>query len=361
MGREARNFDWITVLLLICLGLFGLFLLLTLSVNLFFAHLVYLLIGFSLLFFFSRIDAELLWWFAPLGYVIGNIFLALSYFGPSIRGASRWIVIGSAQLQPSELAKPLFLLAFSYFLTKYPPRVLRYIPLHVILFLIPFLLVFKQPDLGSSIVYAAFWLAMLIAGGLPIGLFVIVVVMGIFFLPVVWSALLPYQRDRILTFLNPSLDPRGAGYNALQAMIAVGSGQLIGRGLGRGTQSHLRFLPEHHTDFIFATLTEELGFIGGILLFICYAFLLIRIIVPLFKRPTQIDSRVFIYSLGLFSMLVTQITINAGMNMGLIPITGITLPFVSYGGSSILSSTLAFAFLWALDRSKRDSSAIAIR
>ena len=142
-------------------------------------------------------------------------------------------------------------------------------------------------------------------------------------------------------------------------MIAVGSGQLIGRGLGLGTQSHLRFLPEHHTDFIFATLVEELGFIGGLLLFSAYSILLIRIISPFF-RGTRQEAGVFIYSLGLFTMLLSQIFINAGMNMGLMPITGITLPFVSYGGSSILSLTIAFGFLWAIQRGQTDDSTIAI-
>ena len=143
------------------------------------------------------------------------------------------------------------------------------------------------------------------------------------------------------------MDPKGAGYNALQAMIAVGSGQWFGRGLGRGTQSHLRFLPEFHTDFIFATLIEELGFLGGSLLLFGYAFLLYRIIAPVI-RGVITDTRVFIYSFGLFAMLLSQIFINAGMNMGLIPITGITLPFVSYGGSSILSTAISFGILWAI-------------
>lgn len=360
MGRGSFNFDWVTGLLLLCLGSFGLFLLLTLGYSAFYQQLFYIIIGFILLYACSRIDPLLLWWFAPIGYVLGNIFLALSYLGPNIRGATRWIVIFGAQLQPSELAKPLFLLAFAYFVVTYNPREIKNIPIHIILFLIPFLLVFKQPDLGSSLVYSSFWLAMLLAGGLPVYLVVMSVVIATLLGPGVWTILLPYQRDRIMTFLNPALDPKGAGYNALQAMIAVGSGQFIGRGLGRGTQSHLRFLPEHHTDFIFATLVEELGFLGGILLFSLYAALLIRIIAP-FMREAQYNLGVFVYSMGLFAMLFSQIFINTGMNMGLIPITGITLPFVSYGGSSILSLAIAFGFLWAIQRAKYEDAGIAIR
>ncbi len=178
-------------------------------------------------------------------------------------------------------------------------------------------------------------------------------------LPFLWSHLASYQQSRILTFINPALDPKGAGYNALQSMIAVGSGQWWGRGLGRGTQSHLRFLPEFHTDFIFATLVEELGFLGGTLLLTGYAFLLYRIITPIFAGAVE-DTRLFIYSFGLFAMLMSQIVINAGMNMGLFPITGITLPFVSYGGSSILSTAISFGILWALVRANRNGSGIAI-
>lgn len=360
MGRNTGNFDWITALILLFLSCFGLFLLLTIGFDVFLQQAAFLVTGFVIIYLASRLDSIILWWFAPFAYVLGNLFLLLSFLGPKIRGASRWIFLGPIQIQPSELCKPLFLLAFAYFITKYTPRKLANLPILMGLFLVPLILVFRQPDLGSSLVYGSFWVAMLLAGGLPVTVLLSIVALCALLLPAGWFALLPYQRNRILTFLNPGLDPKGAGYNALQAMIAVGSGQIFGRGLGRGTQSQLRFLPENHTDFIFASVIEELGFVGGILLLSGYAFLLIRIILPLF-RGEQRDVGVFVYTLGFFSMLLSQIFINAGMNMGLIPITGITLPFVSSGGSSILSLSLAFGFLWALQRGKADSSTIAIR
>lgn len=359
MGRRTHHIDWITALLLLCLGLFGLFLLLTISSSYFVSQLLYLIVGFVLLFAFSLIDPFLLWWFAPIGYVLANLFLALSYFGPTIRGATRWIFIFGAQIQPSELIKPFLLLAFAYFMAKYSPRVLANIPKLLILFAIPFFLVLRQPDLGSSLIYASFWSAMMLAGGIPIWFVVATVSLLGILGPFLWNHLAPYQQGRITTFLNPTLDPKGAGYNALQAMIAVGSGQLFGRGLGRGTQSHLRFLPEFHTDFIFATLIEELGFLGGTLLLAGYGMLLARIIAPILKGIVT-DTRVFLYSFGLFAMLISQIFINAGMNMGLIPITGITLPLVSYGGSSILSTAIAFGILWALSRDRASDAGIAI-
>lgn len=359
MGKNAHHFDWIGLLLLLCLFSLGLFLLLTVGANLFWQQLVFILLALVLLFIFSHLDPVVLWWAAPFGYVLGCIFLALSYLGPTVRGATRWIMILGVQLQPSELAKPFFLLAYAYFMHKYSPRNLKNFPFLFVLFLIPFLLVYRQPDLGSSIIYAVSWLAMMLAGGLPVGAVAAAIAAGTISLPFLWSLLLPYQKDRIITFLDPAHDPSGAGYNALQAMIAVGSGQWIGRGLGRGTQSHLRFLPEHHTDFIFATLIEELGFLGGVLLLTLYGLVLVRIITPLMKHHTD-NPGFFAFTLGLFSMLLSQIFINAAMNMGLLPITGITLPFISYGGSSILSWAMAFGLLWALGRHKSDSGTIAI-
>lgn len=360
MGRIFKRIDWVSGICILCLASFGLFLLLTVDQTLFLQQLLFLVIALLFLVGISLIDWTLLWWMAPAGYVGSILFLFLSYFGPSIRGAQRWIMIGPMQIQPSELVKPFLILAFARFLTQYSPRNVRFVPLHMILFLIPFFLVLKQPDLGSSLVYGGLWISMLVASGFPFGFLVVFVVLGALLLPFGWHALAVYQKSRILTFLNPALDPRGAGYNALQAMIAVGSGQLFGRGLGRGTQSHLRFLPEFHTDFMFATLIEELGFVGGALLLAGYGFLLWRILSPL-VRGSITDAFPFIYSIGLFATILTQIFINTGMNMGLIPITGITLPFVSYGGSSLLSLAISFGFLWALQQQKRQRTDIAIR
>jgi len=349
MGRIFRNFDWITTLLLILLGSFGMFILLTINPALFTQQMLYLILGLVLLYIVSRIDPIILWWSAPIGYILANILLFLSFFGPAIRGATRWIFVGPLQLQPSELAKPLFLIAFARAIAAYPPRYIRYLPLHVAIFALPFLLIFRQPDLGTALVYASFWIAMMLAGGLPVRYLAASVLALVVVSPLLWGVLAPYQRARIETFINPTLDPRGAGYNALQATIAVGSGQWFGRGLGRGTQSHLRFLPEYHTDFIFATLVEEFGLVGGFLLLTIYGALLLRILAPLLRGLIS-DIFPFAYAVGLFTMILTQIFINAGMNMGIIPVTGITLPFVSYGGSSILSLTVAFGLSWALRR-----------
>ncbi len=351
--------DWVILLPLLLLGLVGLFVLLTTNMSLFWQQAFFLVIGAVIIWVLSHLDSIILWWLAPYGYAISILLLIASYFGEPIRGASRWIVIGGAQLQPSEIVKPLLILAFSRAIVEYSPRLWRNLLIHGIVFVLPFFLVFRQPDLGTSLVYASSWISMMVAGGFPLILFVLGggVLVGGF--PVIWASLADYQKSRIYTFLNPALDPQGAGYNALQAMIAVGSGGLFGRGLGRGTQSHLQFLPEYHTDFIFATMVEELGFFGGVTLLLLFAILLWQLIKP-YMKGTIGSPFVFFYTIGLFGILLTQVVINTGMNMGIIPVTGITLPFVSYGGSSILSLCTAFGLLLALRRKSSDDGGIAI-
>lgn len=347
MGRNTRYNDVVVGITLVLLSTFGLFLLLTINTSLFWQQLLYVLAGGALFFFVSRLDIELLRWFVPFGYVLGNLFLLSSYLGPVIRGAKRWIIIAGVQLQPSELVKPLMLFIFAYLISKYPPKKPPEIAFHTILFIVPFLLIFRQPDLGTSLVYITMWLAMMIMGGLPLPIVFGGAGLGIAGIPLFWRLLAEYQKSRIITFLHPLNDPQGAGYNAIQAMIAVGSGEFFGRGLGLGTQSHLRFLPEYYTDFMFATLVEELGFIGGALLIGLYGLLLWRLLRPLIKGVIHTRLAV-IYTLGLFMMILTQIAINSGMNMGIVPVTGITLPLVSYGGSSILSIAVSFGILWAI-------------
>ena len=347
MGRNARYYDIVTIITLVLLSSFGLFLLLTINTSLFWQQLIYVAVAGVLFFLFSKFDVVFLRWLVPFAYVFGNIFLVTSYFGPVIRGARRWIIIAGNQLQPSELVKPLMLFVFAFVISKYPPNKLVNILINLAVFIVPFLLIFKQPDLGTSLVYASMWIGMMIMGGLSLPLVFGGIGVGIAGLPLIWRVLAEYQKSRIYTFLDPLQDPRGTGYNAIQAMIAVGSGEFFGRGLGLGTQSHLRFLPEYYTDFMFATLVEELGFVGGALLIGLYGILLWRLLQPLIAKTIH-HRLATIYTIGLFMMLLTQITINSGMNMGILPVTGITLPLVSLGGSSILSIAVSYGILWAI-------------
>lgn len=358
MGRILRNTDGIILATLAGISCFGLFTLLSISQEYFLEHLVFIVIGFLCLIIFSKIDGVALQYVSPYLYGISVIAIAATYLFPEIRGAGRWIPIGPAQIQPSEFAKPFILLAFATGMAKRSPRKIRNLPFHLVLFLIPTFLIFEQPDLGTTIVYFSGWFSMLFAGGIPFVVMLIGLFLALVAAPIGWNALEQFQKMRILTFINPQYDPRGAGYNAFQAMIAVGSGQFFGRGLGRGTQSHLRFLPEFHTDFIFATLIEELGFIGGIVLLSLYGILLWLIIKPLIRREEKSDVSYF-YAVGLFSMILIQVLVNTGMNMGIIPITGITLPLISSGGSSIISIGVLFGILFALRKSQKDDQNIA--
>lgn len=352
MGKLFETIDWIDLTLLLVIGAIGLFILLSINQSLFVQQLGILVLAVLAGWFVSRVDSVFLVWVAPFGYIASILFLVISYFGPAIRGATRWIVIAGVQLQPSELVKPLLILAFAWGMHAFSVRTVKGFLLQLTLFSIPFLLVLRQPDLGTSIVYTVSWLAMMIAAGFPLRLVILGALVIATLVPFGWTRLHDYQQARITTFISPGTDPKGAGYNAIQAMIAVGSGQLFGRGLGRGTQSHLRFLPEYHTDFIFATLVEELGFFGGCILLLAYGALLWRILRPL-VAGVIVAVIPFVVSAGLFAMILSQVVINAGMNMGLVPITGITLPLVSYGGSSFLSLSVSFGLLWALRGSDR--------
>jgi rod shape determining protein RodA len=218
----------------------------------------------------------------------------------------------------------------------------------------PLILIFRQPDLGNAIVYAVFFLAILFAGGAKPIFLLLTATVSTAILPIFWHLLKGYQRERILTFLSPTHDPLGAGYNAIQAEIAVGSGELFGRGLGRGTQSHLKFLPEFHTDFVFAAISEELGFLGSIITLLAFGFLLWQIIAI---GQNSKDRFAYLISIGAFAQILIHVVINIGMNIGLVPITGITLPLVSYGGSSLISTmaTLGIVANIHMTRSSRNA------
>lgn len=304
-------------------------------------------------FFFDNKIFQSIGW-QVYGFII--ILLAVSFLGPSVRGSTRWLEFFGIRLQPSELVKPLFLVAQATFLVRFPLKSFKHIALFFGLFALPAILVFKQPDLGNSLVYIGTTIALAFVGGMPIQFFVTAGVLGIISLPLVWNVLKEYQKLRILTFLEPQYDAAGAGYNAIQAMIAVGSGEIFGRGLGRGSQSQLRFLPENHTDFIFASLSEELGFVASSMVLAMYFLLLLML---LYRARTTEEAYDRYIIIGCFSQLMLHCVINIGMNIGLLPITGITLPFLSYGGSSIISFCIMMGMAARAMKRKR-SSTIAI-
>jgi rod shape determining protein RodA len=215
-----------------------------------------------------------------------------------------------------------------------------------------------QPDLGDTLIYIGVVFFTLIYVGYPLRYFILSFLPFLFAFPFFWNFLHDYQKQRILTFLNPGNDPLGTSYNAIQSVIAVGSGMFLGKGLGQGTQSGLRFLPERQTDFIFASISEQLGFIGAVILLAAFAFLIYRIY-KIFL--TADDEFVKIFSVITFFSFSLQIFINIGMNIGIIPIVGVTLPFVSYGGSSLLSNFIFLGLLSSVSGFSKDTEVLEIR
>ncbi|MCL6106715.1 MAG: rod shape-determining protein RodA [Actinobacteria bacterium] len=283
--------------------------------------------------------------------IVGLIVLVF-IMGAAVKGGQRWINLGFFQVQPSELAKVVMILVLSAFLAdrqRGEPGS-RTTLITIGYAMLPALLVFLQPDFGTMIVLVAVTLALLFVYGTRLlHFFMIAVVIGaglvmVFeVLPHIGLHLLKsYQVDRLLVFLHPNQDPSGAGYNLLQSKIAIGSGMVTGQGLYQGTQTQLSFLPEHHTDFIFSVLGEELGFVGAAALLAMYAVVVWRGV-----RIAIISNSVFgsLIAAGVVAMLVFQIFVNIGMTIGIMPITGIPLPFMSYGGSSMVSNLLAVGLL----------------
>lgn len=285
-------------------------------------------------------------YFITLGVLIITLL-----FGQNIRGTSGWLSFGFFQIQPVEIAKISLTIFLASFIAqkKTDLDVWTRVFASAVLGGAMVLLVLRQPDLGSSLVLFAIWGAMIFASGLRWHHMATLAGLGIVLVSVAWFLLAPYQKDRLYNFFSPERDPLGTGYNVIQALVAVGSGGVTGKGLGNGSQSQLNFLPEKHTDFIYAMIAEELGLIGAVAVIVLYALLLYRI----YRIGAQSqDNFGYLIALGIFMMFFVQITINLGMNMGLLPVTGLTAPLLSYGGSSLLSFFIALGLLGSIARQR---------
>lgn len=359
--RLFQNFDWLLILavgVLVVVGIVlinnttaaveGLFDTSNLLQDFTFRQILYAGLGFLALFVLSQFDyrvfAGLQWAFylALLGllatvFVLGRFFL----------GAQRWIPIGPFQLQPSEVGKLLLVLVLAKFLADNSKQMEKWRTLLIsfAIVAIPTVMTYVQPDLGTSLIFLFIWGVMVLAAGLSWKQLLVLGVILAILLPATYLTLQPYQRDRLVLFLNPTADPLGAGYNVNQARIAIGSGQVLGRGIGSGTQSQLQFLRIRHTDFIFSVLGEELGFFGGIFFFALYAFVLIRML-----RAAQISRSTFgrLTAVGFAAALFFQAFVNLGMNVGIMPVTGIPLPFVSSGGSSLVTYLMMIGIIQSI-------------
>ena len=282
-----------------------------------------------------------------------SLLLILAFSSNAVRGSSSWLRIFSLTIEPVELMKPVLVLILAKYFSKRHVEIARFFHLFISSMYvgIPIILIMLQPDLGSAIVLGALWLGIAIVSGIKFRHLAMLFFSGIFLVLISWNFVLyPYQKERVVSFLNPYLDPAGAGYQATQSMIALGSGKLFGKGVGLGTQSRLEFLPEHTTDFIFAAFAEEWGFLGVLIFFLFLSILIWRILRSGIYGESNFEK---LYAAGLAILIFFQSAVHIGMNAGVLPITGLGMPFLSYGGSSLVSLFLALGVLESLSIYKK--------
>lgn len=359
------SIDWMLVLSASAIVVFGL---ITMNAfvgkNLFFQKQL-LSFGVALTAFFlaTRVDTDIL---KRTNVLVGlfsvMIFLLMVLFGVGhiARGAQSWFRVGLFAFQPADAMKLVlvFVLAKYFHLRHVEIAHFRHIIVSGVYAFIPFVLVLLQPALGSAITIFFIWLGMVLVSGVSKKHLAIVFFIGALAFAGLWVGVLrPYQKNRILTFVNPLSDIRGAGYNAYQSTIAVGSGEVVGKGVGYGTQSRLRFLPEYQTDFIFSAFAEEWGFIGVIILFGLFTILIGRILSIALVGATNFE---MLYGAGVAIFIIANFIVNIGMTIGLLPVTGVPVPFMSYGGSHLLIEFIALGLLVSMKKSARPAHRSAL-
>jgi rod shape determining protein RodA len=340
--------EWLLPGLLILLAGLSVLILKSVAPSLVQAQITFFVIGAIIFYTAAQVPFSFLKQNHWLSYFGVCVFLVIPLLiGKTTRGIAGWIDIGTLfSIQPSQLAIPLISLTLATWITKYSLNTVMRLGYSLAIIGVPAVLILVEPDLGTTLIYLITLGIMLFMGGLKWSHLTVLVASALVVMILSWFFVLqPYQKARITSFVSSDQDPSGASYNAQQSLIAVGSGQLVGRGLGEGVQSHLRFLPERQTDFIFASLAEEMGFIGSLLVLGIYSSLIGTCIWASTVHPDPIGR---LYCLAAASMTMIQSAINIGMNMGLFPITGITLPLLSYGGSSILAICGMYGVVWGL-------------
>jgi rod shape determining protein RodA len=317
-------------------------------------HFIRFSIFLTMAFIIAQVPEKLLRGLAFPGYAAVLIALVgVELLGAIGGGSQRWLELGFIRLQPSEFMKPAVVIACAHFFALVPPgqtRTMGALWPALVLIGLPFILVILQPDLGTAIAVAIGGVTVMFLAGLPMRLFVGTALAGAAALPILYSTLHGYQQRRVLIFLDPESDPLGSGYHITQSKIAIGSGGIFGKGFLNGTQSHLDYLPEGHTDFVFATMAEEWGLVGGVLLIVAFMALLRwgwRVADRAHTRFGRLTAG------GLTMTIFFYIAINLMMVMGLAPVVGIPLPFMSHGGSSMLTVMICIGVLLGIDRQTR--------
>jgi len=347
--------DWVTlvvIFLLIGIGLVALYSV-SFTENKFEAkyfqkQIAAVVIGIALMAFLSFYDYRAIDFYSTLLYFgILAVLLAVIFWGVRVRGTVGWIGLGEFNIQPVEIAKLVMIVFLASFLAKKKTKlsILTRTITSIVLVFLPVFLVLQQPDFGSAAIIVAIWVGMLAASGLNRKNLLVMALIGSVFVSSGWFFLKDYQKNRIKNFVTPYDDPRGSGYNAIQSIVAVGSGGIWGKGLGHGSQSQLNFLPEKRTDFIFAVIAEELGLVGSIIVLILFGVLLYRM-----KEVARLarDNFGYLITIGIMIMFSVQILVNVGMNIGMSPVAGVTLPLLSYGGSSMVSVLSAIGIIQSI-------------
>ncbi len=331
------------------LSLFGLFNLFGLNQELFFKQFFYTIFAFLVYFLIKKLGRH----FFKLNYSFFYHFFLFSLIitfiiGIEARGSKRWLDFYFFRFQSSEFLKPFFILYLSEIFSK---KEIFYNNFSLFLksfiyFFIPFIIIFKQPDLANSLIFLIVYGVLIYFSYIPKRYPLYFGLLGAFFLPFSWFFLKDYQKQRLLSFFNPHFDTQGTSYNMIQSVITVGSGQFFGKGLGRGTQSRLFFLPESNTDFAFASLVEQFGFFGGFFVIFFYFLIVLFLtkkVIHYFYDKNERDN--FFYTLGVLVYFSFQVIVNIGMNLGVLPVAGVALPLISYGGSAIMSLMISFSLL----------------
>jgi rod shape determining protein RodA len=356
--KTLSRVDWLLVFCLVPIILAGLFTMKSFvpgdnSGGFFERQIIWVSISFLVFIIFSSIDFR----FLKRTNVIVTIFLLscgalffLILFGSASHGVTSWFNFGFFSFQPADVVKlALILILAKYFSRRHVEiRDFKHIFISGFYAFVPLILVLLQPDFGSAMIIGLIWFGMILASGISKSHLFLIIISGILIFMSLWAFVFaPYQKARIANFLNPLSDIHGSGYNAFQSTVAVGSGQIMGKGLGFGTQSRLQFLPEPQTDFIFAAFAEEWGMIGCLAILLLFLFIIWRI---LFIASYGYSNFETLFGVGVAIFLMSHILINVGMNLGLMPITGIPLPFMSYGGSHLLTEFMALGILMSMRR-----------
>jgi rod shape determining protein RodA len=319
---------------------------------------VWLVVGLCVYFVLSVIDLRFIRRTQVImaGYIVVIVLLLILLVAVHpVMGARSWFDLGYFSFQPTDLAKLVLIALLAKYFSRRHLEIanVRHIIVSGLYAAVPALLVLLQPDLGTAVILSTIWFGMVLVSGIPKRHLAVVVVLGLTAATGLWFfGLHDYQRARILAFVNPAADIHGSGYNAYQATVAVGSGEWFGKGIGYGTQSKLRFLPQYETDFIFAAFAEEWGFVGVTLVLVLYGLLVLRLIEIARKASTNFDA---FFTIGVAIVIMAHVFIHAGINVGLLPVTGTTIPFMSYGGSHLVMEFAALGIVASLARYGRSA------